>query len=171
MQTALMSGGIVLFVILIICAIKESRTTALFKAFGVYGRFKAYLFIDLFFAGIALVIGAFVSEDAMGIGSKPLAIIVGVVCVALAVLIYITTKRKCPVGLRGRLLISMLISGWGVAFKVAIFFVFVVWRMMMPVEATDEDGNTIYIHGSDVYNSQGERIGTRDGSNTFIREK
>ncbi len=131
---------IVFLVLVIICAFKESKTTGLYKSYGVYGRLKAYLALDFALLGIAALIGGialpFLSGDLKEVvdqGIPPIAMIAfGLVFLALGVAIYYFTYRKCPDELKGKCIISMIISGMGVACKIAVFFLPFVWALSAP---------------------------------------
>lgn len=170
-------AAIAFLVLVLICALKESKRTTLYKAFNVYGRLKAYIFVDFLGAGIAMLV--------MGIiGSKLdlprwLAIILGVVLIAIAVLIYILTAKKCPDGLKKGLLISMLITGFGVAVKIAIFFIAAVWVLSTFETISGEDefgGKTSYISmNGKVYNTDGRVVKgtlfTASDGNQYFKEQ
>lgn len=160
-------GSIVGVIIFIVCAIKESSTTGLYKFFGVYGRLKAYLFIDMVGAGIAMIVSAFI--PGLDLEYSPIMmVLIGVVCLAIGILIYITTALKCPAGLKSRLLISMIISGLGIAMKIVVFFLFFVWKIYGPQEMVTSSGETVYRIGSDIYDASGNRLGHMNGADTFI---
>ena len=172
-----MIGVIVALLIFVVCAVKESKTTALYKYAKVYGRIKAYLFVDMLLAGIAFFIyglcGAFVPALRTTAEFSPVIILViGIACLCIAALIFITSKKKCPAKLEDKLFISMLISGLGVAFKVSIFFLPFIWKLGMPSfdEMVDESGNTVYVHDNMVYNASGDKIGEKTGRNTYVKK-
>ena len=152
-------------VLLIICAFREIKVTGTFKAFGVYGRLKAYLFIDMLAVGIASIVLAFMDKPM--IGSKLVSILAGIGFLVIAVLIYLSTLAKCPDFLKGSLLISMLITGFGVTAKIAVFFVGAVWVLTGPQQITGSDGNTYLKHGSDIYTMDGKRVGNTNGAGGF----
>ena len=170
MEAVMGVGAIVGVLFFIFCAVKESSTTGLYKFYGVYGRFKAYLFIDMILAGPAMIIMTFVPSDSAEL-SPFVSILVGLACLAIGILIYITTAAKCPPDLRKKLLISMIISGCGVAMKVVVFFLAFVWAIYGPQEMTTADGETVYKIGSDVYDAGGSHIGSMDGPDKFIRNR
>ena len=161
----------ILLALCIVCAVKESAVTGKYKTFGVYGRVKAYLFCDMILAGPVSIIASLVPSLRKYSGFSPLmGIIIGVVCIVIGVLIFLSTKSKCPPGLQDKLLVSMFITGMGVSFKIAIFFLFFIWKITGPRLATDEYGNRIYIFSDgDVYSGNGQKIGHDNGDGTFNR--
>ncbi|MDO4867227.1 MAG: hypothetical protein Q4C10_11800 [Clostridia bacterium] len=169
-----------LLALFVVCAFKESKTTGLYKALGVYGRIKAYLFADLLLAGIAFVVFGLVrlvspgTIARMGVslpGALP-SILIGLVCAAIAVVIYLSAKQKCPARYSGKLLTSMLISGMGIGMKIAIFFLPFIWKLSMPHfdEYVDANGKTLLVDSSgDVFDRSGTRVGKKTGSNTYVK--
>ena len=169
--------GVLLFIVslailavVFYCAFKESSTTSLYAAFGVYNRFKAYLFVDLVCAGaVTVLFGPFMiigaGETMAGLGM----IAVGIICMLIGMWIYMRALDRCPDGLRKNLFKSMMISGWGVAAKIAVFFLAFVWAIMKPEEMVDNDGNKVFIIGDDVFDAGGNRIGKRIEYNKYIK--
>ena len=156
---------VVLLGLMVVCAFKESSTTGLYKAFGVYGRIRAYLFIDFVFAGIAMIFAVLAMPfggENLGITNTILYLVGGVVLLVLGAGIYLMTYARCPDMLKGKLLISMLISGWGVAMKVAVFFIGFVWAIAGPQEFVDTSGRTVYVYDGDVYTGDGTKVGVVD---------
>lgn len=131
---------LVFVVVALICAFKESKVTGLYKANGVYGRIKAYLALDLALVGVlglaggvALLISGGSNEYLAQQGMSPLAMFgMGIVCLAIGVAIYYFAYRKCPEPLKKKCIISMVISGMGVAMKIAVFFLPFVWKLALP---------------------------------------
>ncbi len=168
---------IIFAVLCIICAFQESAVTGLYRAFGVYGRVKAYLALDLTLAGVLLILIPIASlfvpqlaEDVSGIGSVFLYLTGGAICLAIGILLYWTTLAKCPPMLKDRCIISMVISGMGIAVKAGIFFLGFVWKLVGPREMVDENGNTVYVFDNDVYSAGGEKIGVlTDNGRSFVR--
>ena len=104
-----------------ICAALESRTTGLYYAWGVYGRIKAFFFGSQFIPFL---------HD-LGDMTPAQQRISGLVIITLAILLYLTSLAKCPAHLRGRLFISMLVSGIGVTMKICLFFLPFIWDLTM----------------------------------------
>lgn len=155
---------LVFVVLALFCAFKESKTTGLYKSYGVYGRLKAYLALDLALVGVLGTVGGiilpFLSGDAKELvdqGMPPLAMIaMGLVCLAIGVAIYYLTYRKCPEPLKKKCVISMIISGMGVACKIAVFFLPFVWALSVPgggasvpVAAPAGDGDKVEVYSVD----------------------
>lgn len=102
---------VVVFLILcVICAFKESKVTGTYKAFGVYGRVKAYLALDFIFAGLAMAVMGIVSLVSGEIGAAGAlgSMAFGLVLAVLGVWIYYSTWHKCSEVLKSRCIISML---------------------------------------------------------------
>ena len=89
----------------------------------------------------------------------------------MCVFIYRSTKSKCPNGpLKDKLLISMIISGVGITFKITSVFLMFVMKIFEPQKAVDEKGRTIYIFSDDnVYDSNGNWIGKKTDTNKYVR--
>lgn len=135
------------------CAFSESKRTGLFKTFGVYGRVAAYfsLFLPL---GIAAFIASFFVQE-LSIKEAPFMLLVALLGAAPIWWAW----RKCPAFLKGKLIVSMLLSGFGVAIKICFFFIGAVWAMTGPKEMVNEDGQPVYLYGNDVYDGSGNLVG------------
>lgn len=172
-----MSILLIIFVVLcVICAFRESSVTGLYKAFGVYGRIKAFLAIDLTIAGVVGILTPFIPALSASTGNAGVSafvyLLVGVVCLAIGVLLYWTTYRKCPAMLQSRCILSMVISGMGVTVKIAVFFLGFVWKLITPREMRDEDGKTVYVLDQNVYDSSGNKVGVlTDNGNSYVRTR
>lgn len=155
------------------CAFKESEITAKYQTFGVYGRFKAYLFLDMAAAGVVFILGAFIFPILQSKIDMLVWFVFGAICVAIAFYIFHSAKSKCPEGpLRDKFLISMVITGVGVAVKIILFFVSTIWDVIGPKIMVNEDGKTIYVfNDGDVYDGAGNIIGKMTGSNEYIEFK
>ena len=156
------------------CAWKESEITAKYAAFNVYGKFKAYIFTNFIcvaIVGIILFICSITSklESAFAIVGTFL-IIIGV---AISSLVYRSAKSKCPDGpLKDKLMINMIISGFGSSFKSTLFFLNIFAKVFEPKKYVDEDGRNVYVHIDDkVYDERGNLVGKKTDSNTYIRTK
>lgn len=131
--------AIVFLVVCAVCAFKESKITGLYKANGVYGRLKAYLALDFVMAGIMMFITPWLPVSGMetegvGIGQKLLYSLLGLVILAVGLLLYILSYKKCPESLKKKCIPSMIVSGFGVAIKICLFFLPFVWKLSMPTE-------------------------------------
>jgi hypothetical protein len=175
-EFGLLCGLIVaLFVINIYCGIKESKVTGVYVALGVYTRRKAYWFWVFPFTGIvAIVYGIDAIVENKGGALIPL------VCFGLAALFILisylilrSVYKKCPNGLKKRVLLDMTVSGIGVAAKIGII-VFpliihslwsIIWEINKPRYVLDENNRKLMVVGGDeVYDEQGSmRIGTLRG--------
>jgi len=158
-----------LLAIFIICAFKESSTTAKYQFFGVYGRFKAYLFTDLLLVGILCLAQPFIPAIADDHSNPVMNPTFGLIYLGICVLIYVLTLAKCPSGLRGGLLISMLITGLGISMKFCLFFIGTIWDLIGPQEYIDSDGNRVYAFQNDVYDGNGNKIGHTSDYRTYTR--
>ncbi len=151
MEGVMIVAALVLLILGIICAFKESKTTGLFKAFGVYGRVSAYLCLCLP-VGVAATVACIIrGEFASALGA--------LIVAAISAFCWWNIYRKCPDFLKSRLFISILISGLGITFKIAVFFIGAVWTLMSPTEVVGENGEILYIDGTKVYNANGEYVG------------
>ena len=154
--------AIAFLVICVVCACMESRVTGTYKAFGVYGRIAAYfgLFAPM---GLGMFIASFFVRDLAD--QRWLMLGLGL----FGSLIYLFVYLKCPEFLKKKVIISMLISGFGLCVKLAFFFIAAVWTLTGPQQVEDADGNTILIYGGEVYSSSGEHIGTvTEDGNSYI---
>lgn len=142
---------VVALVLMGICAFKESKTTGLYRAFGVYGRISAYfcLFVPI---GLIMAIVSVVNGDVMTALVCLVVMVIGIFC-------FWNANRKCPDFLKRKLIISMIISGLGVAMKTALFFIGAVWTIWGPQEVVDENGETLYVYDGKVYTSGGTYVG------------
>lgn len=145
--------AIAFLVLCVVCALKESKVTGTFKAFGVYGRIAAYfgLFAPL---GLGMFVASFFVEDLAAQRWLMLGL------AAFGSLFYVFAYLKCPEFLKKKVIISMLISGFGLCVKLAFFFIAAVWTLTGPQQMVDDDGNTILVYGGEVYTPSGEHIGT-----------
>lgn len=164
---------LVFLALAVICAFKESKVTGPYKACKVYGRFKAYLALDFTFAGltmaVASLIGTITGSESMKESGMygVVSILMGLVLVALGVLLYWTSYKKCPDFLKKKCVVSMLITGLGVTMKICVFFLGFVWSVTMPQTFTTEDGNEVYVFADgDVYDPATGKTGRRTGANT-----
>jgi hypothetical protein len=150
--------------------VKESSVTGTYKAFGVYGRILAYLFVDGVTVAIAALLGmlGLFGGFKANVGMSILLVLFGV---AMAAGIYCFVSRRCPEVLKGRLLVSLLISGFGVVVKISCFFIGAVWVLVAPRQLVDEDGRSVYVIGDDVYDASGMKVGELDpyDSSRYLR--
>lgn len=124
---------VLLFVFLIaalICAVKESSVTSVYKSNNVYGRFSAYIALDLSLFGLFAIIGFLIPILRRNMfGNSPTIIIIGIICLAIGALLYLRALKKCPTALKSKCVGSMIVTGLGVSMKIAVFFVPAVWKL------------------------------------------
>lgn len=162
-------------VLIIICAFKESKVTSVYKTFKVYGRVYAYLTTTFLLMPVMALVGIVISivisasEGASDyvISSLMGFIVMGVVGCVVGIVLYKRAKSKCPVFLRKKLLTSILTTGLGVGVKICLFFLPFVWSLTAPKEVTLGNGRRGFIHGNEVYDKDGNHIGTVAGPNEF----
>lgn len=159
--------------LVIFCFAKESKVTGLYKTFGVYGRFSAYISICFLIAPVALIVGSIITLVTAGEAetANTMALVgeigFAVVLEAIGVLLYLRMRRKCPPFLRKRLFISLVISGFGVAAKVCLFFLGFVWKLSGPQSVVLGNGQQGYTYNGEVYTADGTHVGSMTGSNEF----
>lgn len=159
-------------VLIIICFTKESAVTGLYKTFGVYGRFYAYLTTCFLAGGICTLVGGIASlfidlEELQGIGSFLYLVVQAVLLFGIGLFMYSRAKKKCPDFLRKKLLVSMLITGFGVGAKICLFFLGFVWKLTAPKKVTLGNGQSGYVYCGDVYTSDGTCVGSVSGPDSF----
>lgn len=149
-------AAIIFLVFCAICALMESRTTGLFKTFGVYGRFSAYLglFCPL---GLGMFVASFFKE---GEGFDFPHNLVYLLIAAVGALFYFFAYIKCPKFLKKKCIPYMFISGMGLCLKICFFFFTFVWKIVGPQEMVDNSGRTVYVYSGDVYDANGKKVGT-----------
>lgn len=172
MEIVMIIPVFLLFVLCIFCAFKESKTTGLYKAFGVYGRIKAYLALDFTLCGIMFVIlsvaGALFSTDILSAGLSPyVGVLVGIALFALGYLIYWRAYVKCPPPLKGKCISSMIITGLGITVKIALFFLVFVWKLSEPQHYITSDGRDVYVYGGSAYDPATGKYGSFDGGTVY----
>lgn len=145
--------GIAFLIICAICAVKESKVTGLYKAFGVYGRIAAYFAIYCPLGIGAFIASFFIDEIPKGQGFLLL------IPASIGAFLCWNAYRKCPGVLKKKCIPSMMISGLGVVVKIFLFFCGFVWKITGPQEMQDESGNTVYVYNGDVYDGNGDKIG------------
>lgn len=144
-----------------VCATMESKTTGLFKAFGVYGRVTAYLSMFAPLGFIMFIYSFFpdgVKDGRWGY------LLMGILGSGLYYLVYL----RCPPFLRKKVILSLLISGFGVTMKIILFFVRAVWNLQKPKEMVDSKGRTVYVFQGEVYSPHGKHLGSVTDTNRFI---
>ena len=155
---------IIFLIFALICFFRESKVTALYKTFGVYGRFSAYITFSLMFGAVASLVGSIIAVFTAGEEINVVTTLLGSVALStvlfvLGLLLYKRMVNKCPDFLRKKLFISMVTTAMGIAFKIALFFIPVVWALAGPKTVTSESGEDLYIISGDVYDGSGNRIG------------
>lgn len=155
---------IVFLVACLVCAFRESRVIGTYKVLHVFGRFKAYMALACTFGGLAAIVSGFVDLANGGIMYAGL----GLVCLAIGVLLYWSSYRKCPDFLKKKCILDMIVVGLGLSFKIALFFIAAVWSMYTPDTATTTDGQEVYIFkDGTAYDPVSGKTGTYDaGSGT-----
>lgn len=155
-------------VLCLICACMESKVIAPYKWFHVFGRVKAYLALDFLVGGVVLLGAAVLGKsDVVGVpGGAGIAI--GAVLLALSVLLYWTTLRKCPDMLKKKCVISMIVTGLGVTMKICIFFISIVWKITAPKTVEASDGITYIVYDGDVYLPDGTKVGHGGAGNITV---
>lgn len=152
MGTGLAIGYLVLCVF---CALKESKTTGLFKTFGVYGRLTAYL--GLFCPiGLVMFIASFFTES-MGVGFPQN--MTFLLLAAFGAVFYVIAYLKCPAFLKKKCIPCMMLSGFGLCIKICVFFLGFVWKLTGPQEMSDGRGNIVYYYDGNVYDQNGTLLG------------
>ena len=160
MEIVFVVFSIVMSVPMIIGLVKENKIRAKYK--GVFGRPKAYLFMG----GIITLPGMIVMTIMGLLGDEVLFSIGGSIAWAvLAVVIAITTKKKCPAPLQKGLFLSMFWAGIGISVKIMLFFLPFLWKLGMPSTvssdgdlpegARDENGNYCHIRNGFIYRADG----------------
>ena len=144
--------AIIFAVICLISSFKESKTTGLYKMFGVYGRVAAFFSIYCPL-GLAFFIVSLFTDT-------PDSSLTYLIVAIFGAIFYVVAWIKCPAGaLKKRLIPSMMISGFGVAMKIVVFYLKFVWDLFEPVDVYDEHGRSIVTVGDDVYDrNSGELI-------------
>ncbi|MGI5894208.1 MAG: hypothetical protein ACOX6P_06390 [Candidatus Merdivicinus sp.] len=155
-----MPFAIILLVLMIFCALKESKVTGLYRTFGVYGRIAAYfsLFCPI---GIGVFLSSFFMEESSWT-ERGAALAIAV----FGALFYLNALRKCPSFLKVKCIPAMIISGIGVCVKIFLFFIGSVWKVTGPKEVTDSNGQTLYVYDHNVYTSNGTLVGKASPDNT-----
>lgn len=178
MQSLVLIFSVAILVLMVVCASKESKVTGLYKTFGVYGRFKAYLALDFVMVGVMMGISPIiamatgynmVSSGEMTAGSAALFVVVGIVILALGILLYLTSYRKCPDFLKKKCIPSMILSGFGVAIKVCFFFFGFFWKLTGPQEMVSDNGEKVYVYGGYVYDQNGQKVGETTSADTYVK--
>lgn len=164
--------AMILLILGIVCAFKESKITGLYKSFGVYGRLKAYLALDFTLCGIMLVVssvvGSLFSTDIVSTGMSPyLGVLLGIALFALGYLIYWRTYSKCPPELRSKCIRSMIITGVGISVKISFFFLLFIWKLYEPQRYVTSDGSEVYVYGGTAYNPVTGKYGSFDGDTVY----
>lgn len=159
-------------ILIIICFTKESKVTGLYKAFGVYGRFSAYITAAFLVGGLAqLVFGLIMpfidSSESLTASGIALLLLQFVIFFGIGLFMYGRIRRKCPDFLRRKLFVSLLITAFGVAAKICLFFLGFIWKVTGPKDVTLENGQHGYVYNGEVYLSNGTHVGSVNGSDTF----
>ena len=176
MEKLTIVGAVLFLAVCVVCACLEKKVTAPYKWFHVYGRFKAYIALDITAVGLMLIIvgifqPAFMEGTNDVFKSPTLEVLGGLIILIPGLLIYILTVLKCPAFLRGRCIISMLVTGFGVMMKICLFFLVFLWKLDAPEYTTLSDGKTYMIYQGDVYTPDGVCVGRRTGYGEYTVRK
>ncbi len=159
--------GVILAIVGIICAVKESDVSGFYKDIGLFGRVKAYLI----FAGILGSIAGFVISTMSAIKdgfSKALpTYIASLIVLAIGVILLITVMKRCAPEARAMVLKDICVVGLGLCIKIGFFFLMFLidlWILTAPKKAILSDGREVYVNGNKVYDSNMNQIGTYNHS-------
>ena len=161
-------------VLIVICFKRETKVTSVYKYFGVYGRFSAYITATFLLAGITSAVGALIAAFTMEEGSIAAAlgsIVGGLLLFAVGLLLYKRIANRCPAPLKKKLFISILITAFGVAAKICLFFFGFVWNFIEPKDYTGPNGEELTVFNGEVYDKLGNHVGSISGHNTFKPNK
>lgn len=160
-------------VLVFICAFKESKVTAVYKAFGVYGRFSAFITMSFILAAVASLTGGILSMvffpeeyENSGILEVVYTAAQSAIVGAFGIYLFKRTSAKCPQMLRKKLFISMLITAIGVGAKICAFFLPIIWKMTGPKEMVDANGKRLLVYNGEVYDENGNHLGTASPDGT-----
>ena len=161
-------------VLILICAKKESKVTSVYMHYNVYTRFTAYITISLILAGISSMLGGLLAILIFGSEGVFKTILMVVWCLGLGLVIsgigvrlYKGIAKNCPAPLKKKLFKSMVITAFGVGIKICVFFLGFVWTLVQPKEVVGPNGETLYVFNGEVYDKDGNPVGTLTGNNTF----
>ena len=160
--------AIAFFVVLFICMNKEKELVGIYKATKTFGRFYAFLAVDLLFGGICAPIASIVlmlTSEENGAMSVPVVlgiVAAGVVLAALGVLMYKHAYKKCPDALKSRCYKDLTIIGFGVIIRFSLFFMMFIfkawWEFNKPTEYVLADGTRVYAYNDGtVYDMHGRK--------------
>ena len=149
---------------------KEKELIGIYKATKTFGRFYAFLAVDLLVGGICAPIASIVimltSEEngAMSVPAMLGIVAIGVVLAALGVLMYKRAYKKCPDDLKSRCYKDLTIIGFGVIIRFSLFFMMFViktwWEFNKPREYILTDGTKVYVYNDGTVYSMSGRKGT-----------
>lgn len=164
--------SIIPIVLFIICFAKESKVTGLYKTFGVYGRLAEYLTTCCMMGPVAMIatIISYKSDSAAGENNIQTLLLQIAVCLVLGFIgwgNFFRMRSKCPTFLRGKLLFALIITTFGVAFKVCLFFVGAVWKLTAPQDVILGNGQQGFVYNGEVYTQDGNHVGSMTDANTF----
>lgn len=170
--------AVAIIVLMVMCYKKEGKVTGIYKSANVYGRFYAYITVTCMYGAIACLIGGFASfgllEDATFpeiLGILLFAVGGGAIWGAIGFFLYKRAYNRCPEPLRKKLLISMIITAFGTALKIFLFFLPGIWDLVGPQEKVGSNGETLYVYNGEVYDAGWNHVGTAsaDGE-TYIKK-
>lgn len=111
-----------------ICAFMEKNTTLAYKSVGVYGKVSGTLTGMCLLGGIFGFVAAIV-PPLRGDSSVISMLISGVVLLVVGVLSFYFMYKKCPADMKGRLLLSILITTLGTWMKISLFIIPLVMKL------------------------------------------
>lgn len=158
------------------CAWKADDVYMPYKVFDVFGKFKARMFVNFIWVAIVGVFGIIYcllskkSFDSLETGFFVLMVPLGV---AISILIYKSSKGKCPDGpLKDNLAKNMYIAGSGYSMRQMLFFMSFAAKTLGPTRAVDNKGREIYIFSDgDVYDASGNFVGKKTDVDKYVRIK
>lgn len=132
MNTVLIVFGVIVLCGLVYCSTQESKVFSPYKEHRVFGRIKAYLALDFVTAGFYLWLassfaGLFTSLAPANMGL--IGVLSGAILFGVGLFFYASAYAKCPVELRSKCIVSMIIVGLGVTVKICLFFLPFIWKV------------------------------------------
>lgn len=148
-----------------------------YKTFNVFGKFKAYLFvnfIELAIVAVIVLIGSLFSKNPVDSSNVPFFILMIPLGIAIAMWAYKSAKSDCPDGpLKDDLAKNMFMTGAGYSMRRVLFFMtFIAEELTKPKHAVDSQGREIYIFYDDnVYDKYGHFVGKKTDEGKYVRLK
>ena len=180
MDKIILVFGVAFLACAVFCAFKESSITSPYKTFGIYGRWRAFFAFDFTGLGIILMFGSIVdmlgydfvlTKEFLELVAPPVLFLCGLILSIIGVLIYVSTYKRCPEDLRGKLIIHMIMTAFGTIIKVGFFwlmFFVKIWGYTLPDYVTGSDGKKyLRYKNGDIYSPNGKRVGNETGNGEF----